>query len=205
MADFINFEADIEEDDEEIGEDNDEVSNISDVDSENSFIDNQEVKTDVNFYRHFANVENDIEQVLKDTYNEALEDIETFDEKSNLCEGSEEEPEIDHFKNFEVNIGKSDESLFPRVDVEHEKIHNQFSSTILYALRFDKTGLKDMCNKEEFEKTIDKSLEEEFNQPEKFEFIIELQKFHDMCYEINIFLSKHSYFLTVFELKNKSR
>ena len=48
------------------------------------------VKADVKFYRHFANVENNIEQVLKDTYNEALEDIETFDEISNLCEGSEE-------------------------------------------------------------------------------------------------------------------
>ena len=45
MADFINFEADIEGDDEEIGEEDDEVSNISDVDSENSFIDNQKVKT----------------------------------------------------------------------------------------------------------------------------------------------------------------
>ena len=152
MADFINFEADIEGDDEEIGEDNDEVSNISDVDSENSFIDNQEVKTDVNFYRHFANVENDIEQVLKDTYNEALEDIETFDEISNLCEGSEEEPEIEDFKNFEGDIKKFNESLFPRIDVEHEKVHNQSSSTTLYALRFNKTGLKDMCNKEEFEK-----------------------------------------------------
>ena len=64
MNDFINFEADIEGDDEDIGEDNDEVSNISDVDSENSFIDNQEVKTDVSFYRYFANVENGIEQVL---------------------------------------------------------------------------------------------------------------------------------------------
>ena len=152
IADFINFDADIEGDDEEIGEDNDEVSNISDVDSENSFIDNQEVKTDVNFYRHFANVENDIEQVLKDTYNEALEDIETFDEISNLCEGSEEEPEIEDFKNFEGDIKKFNESLFPRIDVEHEKVHNQSSSTTLYALRFNKTGLKDMCNKEEFEK-----------------------------------------------------
>ena len=38
----------------------------------------------------FQNVENGIEQVLKDTYNEALEDIETFDEMSNLCEGSEQ-------------------------------------------------------------------------------------------------------------------
>ena len=152
MADFINFEADIEGDDEEIGEDNDQVSNISDVDSENSFIDNQEVKTDVNFYRHFANVGNDIEQVLKDAYNEALEDIETFDEISNLCEGSEEEPEIEDFKNFEGDIKKFNESLFPRIDVEHEKVHNQSSSTTLYALRFNKTGLKDMCNKEEFEK-----------------------------------------------------
>ena len=205
MADFINLEADIEEDDQEIGEDNDEVSNISDVDSENSFIDNQEVKTDVNFYRHFANVENDIEQVLKDTYNEALEDIETFDEILNLCGGSEEEPEIDNFKNFEVNIGKFNKSLFPRIDVEHEKIHAQFSSAISYALRFDKTGLKDMYNKEEFEKPIDKSLLEEFNQSENFEFIIDLQKFHNMCYEINTVLSKHGYFLRVFELKNKFR
>ena len=35
MADFINFEADIEGDNEEIGDEDDEVSNISDVDSEN--------------------------------------------------------------------------------------------------------------------------------------------------------------------------
>ena len=146
MADFINFEADIEGDDEEIGEEDDEVSNISDVDSENSFIDNQEVKTDVSFYRHFANVENDIDQCLKDAYNEELEEIDKFDEISNLCEGSEEESEIDDFKNVEVDIKKFIESLFPTIDVYHEKIHNQFFNTILYALRFDKTGLKDMCN-----------------------------------------------------------
>ena len=69
MADFMHFEADVEGDDEQVGKDEErEVSDISDVDSE-SFIDDQEVNTDVNFYRHFANVENDIEQVLKDTYN----------------------------------------------------------------------------------------------------------------------------------------
>ena len=117
MADFINSEADIEGDDEEIGEEDDKVSNISDVGSENSFIDNQEVKTDVNFYRHFANVENDIDndvdndidiKILKDAYNEALKDkaLDKFDEISNLCEGSEEEAEIDDFKNFELDIKK---------------------------------------------------------------------------------------------------
>ena len=34
-----------------------------------------------------------------------------------------------------------------------------------------------MCNKKEFEKTIDKSLFEKPNHPEKFQFIIELQNF----------------------------
>ena len=32
------------------------------------------------FYRHFENVENNIEQVLKDAYNEGLEDIENLDD-----------------------------------------------------------------------------------------------------------------------------
>ena len=62
-----------------------------------------------------------------------------------------------------------------------------------------------MYHNQEFEKTINKSLVEELNQPEKFEFIIDLQKFHNMCYEINTILSKYDYFLRVFELKNKFR
>ena len=173
MADFINFEADIEGDDEEIGE----VNNISDENSVNSFIDNQEVKTDVNFYRHFANVENDIEQILQDAYNKSLEDIEIFDEISNLWESSEDEPETDHFKKFEVNIQKFNESLFPSVAVEHEKVHNQFSNAILYALRFDRTGLKDMCKKEEFEKTIVNSIVEELNEPENLNLLLIYKNF----------------------------
>ena len=81
MADFINFEADIEGDYvEEVdfvnSEHDDEVSNISDSDSLKSFIDNEEIKTDVNFYRHFNNIETDIEQTLEDAYNEALYDVE---------------------------------------------------------------------------------------------------------------------------------
>ena len=70
MADFINFEADVEGDYvEEVdfvnSEHDDEVSNISDSDSLKSFIDNEEIKTDVSFYRHFNNIETDIEQTLK--------------------------------------------------------------------------------------------------------------------------------------------
>ena len=102
-------------------------------------------------------------------------------------------------------MDKFNESLFPRVDVDHEKVHDQFCNVLLYALRFDKTGLKDMWNKKEFEKIIDKSGVEKFNHPEKFQFIIELQNFHNMGYKINTILSKHNYFSRVFELKNKFR
>ena len=70
MADFINFEANVESDYiEEVdfvnSEHDDEVSNISDSDSLKSFIHNEEIKTDVSFYRHFNNIETDIEQTLK--------------------------------------------------------------------------------------------------------------------------------------------
>ena len=152
MSDFINFEAGIDED---VGKDeNDEVSDISEI--EPDFIDDQEVNTDINLYRQFDNVENDIEQVLRETYNETIEDIENFDEISNLCDGSEDEIEIDDFKNFELDIKKFNESLFPRVDNENEKAENQFCKVVLYALRFDKTELKDTCNNEDFKKIIDK-------------------------------------------------
>ena len=192
MADYINFEAEadfVEDINKDVG---DEDSDFSDIESENSFIDGQDVNTDANFYRYFANVENDIEQVLKDSYDEGLEDIENFDEISNLCEGSEDESEIDNFKNFEVDIEKFKETLFPRVDVEDQKVHNQFSCTILYALRFDKTGFKDKCDKQEFEKSIDQSIIQKLI--DKFEFIIDLQKFPNKCYEINSVLSKYNYF-----------
>ena len=117
MAEFINFEAEAEVVEVEDGKEDDEVSNIS----EGSFIDDQEVGTDVNFYRHFANVENDRDQVLTEAHNEALEDIEQFDEISNLCDGSDSEIQIDEFENSEIDITKFKDTLFPRVDEAQDK------------------------------------------------------------------------------------
>ena len=39
----------------------------------------------------------------------------------------------------------------------------------------------------------------------KFKFILDLLKFNNICYEINLILSKHDYFLRIFELKDKYR
>ena len=195
MSDYINFEAEAE-----FIEDN-EVSDFSDNGSEDLFINDndQNVNTDVSFYRGFKNVENDIEQVLKESYEESLEDLDNCNEISNLCYGSEgEKLKIDDFKNFEVDIEKFEETLFLRVDVEVQKIHNQICYTILYALRYDKDKSMDECHITELQKIINSDLIN--NLLNKFEFIIDLQKLENMCYEINCILSKFGYFLQIFEL-----
>ena len=78
MAEFINFEVGVKEDNND--EEENEVSDDSDLDSLSSFIDNKETENYVNFYRNFDNVETDIEQTLKAEYDRGLEDIENFDE-----------------------------------------------------------------------------------------------------------------------------
>ena len=94
MTDFINFELEI--DDEINISDDDET--IDDNVSEKSFISDVEINDSRSFYRQFANVENDLDQVLSDIRNEALLDIDQFDKISNLNNESENEMEIDEFK-----------------------------------------------------------------------------------------------------------
>ena len=83
MAEFVHFEVGVEEDN---NEEENEVSDDSDLDSLSPFTDNEETENDINFYCNFDNVESDIGQTLKAEYDKDLEDIENFDEISNLCE-----------------------------------------------------------------------------------------------------------------------
>ena len=83
-------------------------------------VDNEEVNdNDVNFYWTFNNAETDIERTLKEEYERGLEDIENFDEISNFCESSEEELEIDDFKNAKEKIENFNETLFPKTNNEN--------------------------------------------------------------------------------------
>ena len=199
MAQFINFEVDVDNEESDNGK---EVSDDSDLDSLKSFIvDNEEVNdSDVNFYRTFNNVETDIEQTLKEEYERDLEDIENFDEISNLCESSEEELEIDDFKNAKEKIENFNETLFPKTNNENIE-NNRLINVFLLVIRFDKVSKTNVCNFEEFKESINSNLIEQFEG--KFKFILDLQKFNNICYEINLILLKYNYFLRIFEVKDK--
>ena len=120
MAEYINFEAEAEFIDADSGKEDDEVSFVS----ESSFIDDQEIGGNVDFYRQFTNVENDVDQVLAEADEEALADIEQFDEILDLCDGSDSESQIDDFKDSEIDVTKFKATLFPRVEELREKFEN---------------------------------------------------------------------------------
>ena len=125
MAQFIDFEVDVEADAEE-----NEVSDYdSYLDSLLSFIDNQEKGNELGFFQSFNNVETDIEETLKKEYEDGLKDIKKLDEISNLFESSEEELEIDNFKNSEEKIKHFTENLLPKPNEYY--LHNSFMRAIL--------------------------------------------------------------------------
>ena len=138
MAQFIDFEVDVEADAEE--------NEVSDYDSDLGFlppfIHNQDNSNELSFYRSFNKVENDINETLKKEYENGLKDIENLDEISNLCENSEEELEIEDFKNSEEKIKNFTENLLSKANEQEERDHNTFMRAILYAIRHEKKTIK---------------------------------------------------------------
>ena len=90
---------------------------------------------------------------MKEEYKKGWEDIEDFDEISNLCEISEEELEIEDLKNAKEKIENFSETLFP--ETNNENIENNRLITLLWlAIRFDKVCKTNVCNFEEFKKVL---------------------------------------------------
>ena len=127
MTDFIDFEVSVE-DNNKNEEKDDEVSD-SDLDSLKSFIDdNDEIENDRTFYQKFENVTTSIDDVLKEEYDKSIVDIQKVD-VSNFCETSEEEIEIDEFKDTEKRIEKFEETLF-QVSMGNDDDENNYNSFV---------------------------------------------------------------------------
>ena len=58
-------------------------------------------------------------------------EVEQFDEISNFCESSEEEGEVDEFKDVGKRIEKFEETLHPIVDANNKDDQNSFVYAIL--------------------------------------------------------------------------
>ena len=153
MASFIDFEVSV--DDEDKDKDN-KVSDDSDAEPLLSFTNDNVQTNDANFYQSFDNVETDIDERLVKEYEKGLQEINNLDDISNLCETSEEENEIDDFKNSEQRIDKFKKTLFPKSKENDEP--NSFISVILHAIRFQKEQKTNICSKGNSKEIIDENL-----------------------------------------------
>ena len=101
----------------------------SDLDSLKYLIDdNDEIENDRTFYQKFENVTTSIDDVLKEEYDKSIVDIQKVD-VSNFCETSEEEIEIDEFKDTEKRIEKFEETLF-QVSMGNDDDENNYNSFV---------------------------------------------------------------------------
>ena len=94
-----------------------------------SFIDdNDEIENGRKFYQKFENLTTSIDDVLKEEYDKSIVDIQKVD-VSNFCETSEEEIEIDEFKDTEKRIEKFEETLF-QVSMGNDDDENNYNSFV---------------------------------------------------------------------------
>ena len=185
MTDFINFEA-------EVNSESDLSDNDEDIDEDlDDFIvsDQNVIQDSRTFYRGFENVENNLDEILEQSRQQAFKDLEEFDEISNLDEDDVIEMEIDDFSNSKNYVQKFEKTLKP-------ESNNQICNVIIKAIEY---------HMKEDKKNISQILIEKINQPQKYKFIIDQQYLFNMCYELTIILSQFGYFLRVFELKKKFR
>ena len=198
--DFIDFKATVASD-QEVGSEDE----VSDVDSLHSFIDdNTEVENDRTCYYAFENATKSVDETLAEECNESMREIDEMNEISNFCETSEDENEVDDFKDVEKRIEKFEETLYPSGDDKSE--NNSFVYTILFALRFNVSDKIDVCDEKEIQETIEDHLFLKlFKNRDRFQLELNNRKFNLQCIEINEILADSSYFLRVFELRKQFR
>ena len=140
-----------------------------------------------------------VDDLLKEEYDKSITDIDKID-LSNFWKTSEEETEIDDFKDTEKRIEKFKETLFPiSTNDDNNENYNSLVNAIFFAIRFNIEQKTDLCSINELKEVIDNNLFDQSNQKE-FNLVLDYQKFNNQCHEINMLLAKHRYFLRVFEL-----
>ena len=199
IANFIDFELGVEN---PTNDPDDVVSEYSD--SPESFIDDDEEDDAVSsFYHKFKSVNISVDETLDEEYKKSLIDIQNL-ECSNFCEMSEEEGEVDKFKDVEKRVDKFKETLLPLPSENENENVNLFVNAILFAIRFDLEEKANSCSLNDLrqELPIEDNLFLQLNE-DKFSLVLYNQKFNTQCHKINGILAAYGYFLRIFELKEK--
>ena len=193
MAEYVDFEVEVS-DTENTAKDGE--GEICSNDSLNLFIndssDDDEKGEEESFYRKFDNMKTSVDEVLKQGYDKSIQVIDDID-LSNLCETSEEENEVDQFKENEKRVEKFTETLFPISKTG--QISNSLISAILFNIRYILEKNTDVCNVDDFQLSINNNfLFDKQYENQKLELLLDYQKSNAKCHEINSLPAKMAIF-----------
>ena len=96
-------------------------------------------------------METSVDEILKQEYDQSIQDMDDID-LSNLWETSEEECEIDQFKESEKRVDKFTETLFP-ISKDNQK-NNSLTNAILFNIRYILENKTDVCSPHELKLSI---------------------------------------------------
>ena len=144
-----------------------------------------------------------VDDILKQEYDKSIQDIDHIG-LWNLCETSEEENEVDQFKESEKRVEKFTETLFTISKTDQNS--NSLTSAILFYIRYILENKTDVRYVNNLQLSINNNfLFDKLYKNEKLELVLDYQKFNANCHEINSLLAKNGYFLRIFELRKKFR
>ena len=187
--DFIHFEAEVDNSD---GDDsfiysNDHIDDASDI------------SESVCEHCTFQNAEVNNDDVLKNTHEKAISDLDNASEFTNFSNPdlAEELPETVTFCGQEKRVNDFEKSLIIPRGVGSI---DSFFYAICYAIRYEKTVKVDQYNN--FQDKIGTELYEKLlGLKERLQLKLDHHRFEERCFDINNALIEHGYFLRVFEEK----
>ena len=193
MAQFTDFEVEIsdtekeKDDEDEVCSDNSLNSFINDSSSDSDKKTNEE-----SFYRKFDNMGTSVDDILKQKYEQSVQDIDEID-ISNLCESSEEENETDQLKDSAKRVEKFIETLYPICNAQNN--NNNLTNTILLNIRYLLENTTDLCGEDDLKWCFNNNfLFDTLYENSKYELVLDIKNLMRVATKLILYLQKTDIF-----------
>ena len=202
MADFIHFEADV--DDEEIDvvtiDEKEEPMVIDDL-----IDDTYQENDDLSFHR-FHNQLRDTSEIMEEILREEEIASEKLEPNNYLAYNEIEDIANEEYNETDDFLKSKDKFLVSLINPIEQTKENSFYLTLLHTIRYVKNKKTDFCPETEMGKEIGSGL---YLQIQAIKSICNLDlnynNFEDMCYQVNEILMTDNMFLRVYEIKDHYR
>ena len=195
MADFVEFEAAIDDDYNSEVED----TNVSDIDD---FIDDNNYDESVETYYAFTNVNRHLEDAVQDSFDDF-----GYSQQGNNYGPDDYDPFDDIIDDFKDSAKKLDDFKSTHLIPHGLENIDSFYLALLFAISCQFKNKKDECSTDELKSDIenDQLYDVLLSRKDIIRLNLDIQNFENQRFSVNDLLIKYGLFLRIYELKDKFR